>query len=77
MEIISLAKKKYSVPDLIIITTQTVRQRVKRGRHNGHAGHKTPIEDIELYLRHGNQNTAMTIDLMVASNWVRLIGKKN
>jgi hypothetical protein len=77
MEIISLAKKKYSVPDLIIFTTQTVRQRVKRGRHNGHAGHKTPIEDIELYLRHGNQNTAMTIDLMVASNWVRLIGKKN
>jgi hypothetical protein len=107
-----LAKKKYSVPDSIIITTQTVRQRVKRGRNNGHAGHKTPMEDIEPYLvelikklaemrtpvttaqglelanslikgksveknwRNGNKNTAMAIDLMVASNWVRLIGKK-
>jgi hypothetical protein len=46
-EIISLAKKKYSIPDSIFITTQTVRQRIKRGRNNGH--HKTPMEDVEPY----------------------------
>jgi len=49
-EIIVLAKKKYSVPDSIIISTQTVRQRLKRGKNNGHAGHKSPMEDVEPYL---------------------------
>jgi hypothetical protein len=49
-EIIDLAKKKYSVPDSIIISTQTVRQRLKRGKNNGHAGHKSPMEDVEPYL---------------------------
>ena len=49
-EIIDLAKKKYSVPDSIIISTQTVRQRLKRGQNNGHAGHKSPMEDVEPYL---------------------------
>jgi len=109
-EIIDLAKKKYSVPDSIIISTQTMRQRLKRGKNNGHAGHKSPMEDVEPYLvelikklaemrtpvttaqglelanslikgktveknwRNGKQNTAMAIGLMVASNWVRLIG---
>jgi hypothetical protein len=27
-----------------------VRQRLKRGRNNGHAGHKTHMEDVEPYL---------------------------
>jgi hypothetical protein len=27
-----------------------VRQRLKRGRKNGHAGHKSPMEDIEPYM---------------------------
>jgi hypothetical protein len=47
-EIIVLAKKKYSILDSIIITTHTVRQRLKRD--NGHAGHKSPMEDVEPYL---------------------------
>jgi hypothetical protein len=27
-----------------------VRQRLKRDRNNGHAGHKTPMKDVEPYL---------------------------
>ncbi len=49
-KIIALAKKKFCVPNSIIITTQMVRQRLKRGKNNGHAGHKTPMEDVEPYL---------------------------
>ena len=33
-------------------------------------------KSVEKNWRNGNKNTAMAIDLMVASNWVRLIGKK-
>jgi hypothetical protein len=49
-KIIASAKKKFCVPDSIIITTQTARQRLKRGRNNGHTGHKTPMEDVAPYL---------------------------
>jgi hypothetical protein len=49
-EIISAAKQKFHVPEDIIISTDVVRQRLKRGRNNGHAGHKSPMEDIEPYL---------------------------
>jgi hypothetical protein len=64
-EIIVLAKKKYSVPDSIIISTHTVRQRLKRGKNNGHAGHKSPMEDVEPYLvelikKHAEMRTPVT-----------------
>jgi len=43
-EIIVLAKKKYSVPDSIIISTQTVRQRLKRGKNNAPRSHVKAVK---------------------------------
>jgi hypothetical protein len=46
-EIIAAAKQKFFIPDNIIISTDVVRQRLKRGRNHGHAGHKSPMEAVE------------------------------
>jgi hypothetical protein len=48
-EIIAAAKQKFFIPDNIIISTDVVRQRLKRGRNHGHAGHKSPMEAVEPY----------------------------
>jgi len=43
-------KEIFCIPNDIIISENTVRQRVKRGTKCGHVGQKSPMEDVEPYL---------------------------
>ena len=47
---IDSAKKKFCIPNDIIISGNIVRQRVKRKTKCGHIFHKSPMEDVEPYL---------------------------
>jgi len=47
---IDAAKEKFCIPNERIISTNTVRQRVKRGAECSHVGQKSPMEDVEPYL---------------------------
>ncbi len=49
-DMINLSKKKYCVPDNIIISKECVRQRVKKNSMDNHTGHWTPMIKIEPYL---------------------------
>jgi len=49
-EIIVSSKKKYCIPDDVIISKECVRQRVKRNSNGSHAGQMSPMIEIEPYL---------------------------
>jgi len=48
--IIASAKEKFNIPHDIIISENTVRQRVKRGSKSGHVGQSSPMLELEPYL---------------------------
>jgi hypothetical protein len=49
-EVIEAAKKKHCLHDNIVISTATVRSRVKRKSNSGHKGQKSPMSQVEPYL---------------------------
>ncbi len=49
-DIIEASKKKYCIPDDVIISKECMQQRVKRNSKDNHAGQTSPMIDIEPYL---------------------------
>ncbi len=49
-DIIESAKKKYSVPDDVIIRKDCIHQRIKRNSTSNQAGQQSPMMEIEPYL---------------------------
>ena len=49
-EIIEDSKLKHGLDDEVVILKDTVRQRLKRGSTNRHAGQVTPMAEMEPYL---------------------------
>jgi hypothetical protein len=49
-EVIEAARKKHCIPDNIVISTATVRQRVKQNNNKGHKGQTSPMIQVEPYL---------------------------